>query len=167
MHHLTKTRRRKVAAVTATLFLLAVASAFGFYTLLFSGSGSGSAKLGSAGGSAVLALHASFSEGLRPGESETVTYSATNATNQNAIVHRLFISPGVDAAHEAAGCQGNAWFSLGNPNSSLAPLEGGGEVSVPANSTVTLGTNTLTFLDKPESQDACGGATLSLALSSV
>lgn len=168
MQRLTSTRRRKVASITAGLFLLCVASAFGYYLLTFTGAGGGSAKLGESGGSAVLTLTAKLPAGLKPGESGTVTYAASNPTSQEATIRRLFVSsPTVDATHASAGCQ-DAWFELKNPDGTLAPLEIGGALAVPGGGTpVALGSDTLSFLEKPENQSACSGATITIALSSI
>jgi len=175
MQHLTRTRRRKAATITAALFLLIVGSAFAYYIFVFTGAGSGSAKLGESGQSAVLALSAKLPEGLKPGESGVVTFTASNPTGETTSLHHLIYdtnygSPSIDSAHEKAGCS-PSWFHLTNNSGSLQGITGvsSGSVTIPGGGeVVTLGTSELAFEElSGTNQSACSGATITISLSST
>jgi hypothetical protein len=174
MYRLTGTRRRKTATITAALFLLIVASAFGYYLLIWNGTGSGSTTVGAATETGSLTLSAKLPEGLKPGQSGTASYFASNPTGKSTgyvvELHRGNIT--VDAEHAAAGCKAS-WFTLSSPNALLETLENtpGYQpmpgLAVPVGGAlVALGTDTLTFTNASENQEACIGATISVALTS-
>jgi hypothetical protein len=175
MHEkVTRTRRRKVAAIGTALFLALVTAAAAYYIIGLIGSGSGSAKLGEASGTGTVNLTAELPEGLKPGQSGTVTFKATNPGSSSGVLHHLVYDgnygpPSIDSTHAAAGCK-SSWFSLTENSEPLAGVTGGmsGAVTIGAGQTVTLGTSLLTFEELPAvNQSACSGATITISLSST
>jgi hypothetical protein len=140
MHRFTRTRRRKVAAIGATMFILAVASASAYFLLLAGGSGSGSATLGK-GSAEAIKLTATFANGLTPGQTEPVAYTYANATSHATDIRTLSVTPSIDAGHP--GCN-PAWFTL-TGGSNFENLTGPGmstPVAVAANSEGSIVGNT-------------------------
>lgn len=145
------TKKSKAAAVAASVALVAVGggAAYAYWTTTGSGSGSGANSTG--GGTVVL--HAAFATGLAPGNSETVLYTADNASTTSTVVGAL--SAAVTTSDSA--CL-PGWFTVtaGTTNS-----------TVPAGTSgVSVGSGTLTFLDSAANQEACKGAVVTVSVTS-
>jgi hypothetical protein len=97
-----KLRKKTVVLGTAVLVLVGGGSALAYWTT--SGSGSGSAANATANGT--LTLSASFANGLTPGASESVAYTASNPGSSSLFVTTITPTVSVDATHAAAGCLG-------------------------------------------------------------
>jgi hypothetical protein len=136
--------KRKTAAIAAA-GVLTVATAGGAYAYWSTtGSGSGSATAASSNGTVVL--HAAYANGLTPGATETVTYTADNLGSSSLRVGTITPTVSIDAAHVVAGCN-VADFTI-DPSTF--------DTTVPAGaSDVALGTGTLAFADTAVSQDGC------------
>jgi hypothetical protein len=153
-----------VAGVAAATVASGAAVAYAYWTA--SGSGSGSASVATSNGTVNLA--ATFAGGLTPGASEAVTYTAWNTNSSNLDVTTVSAVVSIDSPHATAGCLAS-WFVLATPG---AVNEGATGTVIPANtpqaSPVTLPNgNNITFTDLPSTnQDACKGATVTLALTS-
>jgi hypothetical protein len=168
MHRFTRTRRRKVASITAAVFILAVASASAYFLILAGGSGSGSATLGKGSAAEPIKLHAQFANGLTPGEKENVEITYQNTTTHATDIRTLAVTPSIDAAHSAA-CKAE-WFTLSGGSIFEAATGPGLTTPVPvaANSEGMVVPNTqLTFVDSGTNQSACEGATVTLNLTTT
>lgn len=144
---------RKLAIGIAATALVAVGGgvAFAFWTT--TGSGSGSATTATSNGTIVL--HAAFDNGLTPGASETVTYTADNGGSSSLQVNTITPTVSVDAGHSS--CLAADY--------TIDPTVSG--VVVPAHGTaVPVGTGTIHFADTAVNQDGCKGAVVTLTLAS-
>jgi len=147
--------KRKTAAIAAA-GVLTVATAGGAYAYWSTtGSGSGSATAATSNGTVVL--HADYANGLTPGASETVTYTADNSGTSSLRVGTITPTVSIDAAHAAAGCLVGDF--------TISPTESNTTVAASATG-VAAGTGTLSFADSGVSQDGCKGATVTLSLAS-
>ena len=153
LHKIMRNKRFLVIAtvVAATAFAgIAVA----YWTA--SGSGSGSGSVASSNGS--LVLHGTINSALTPGGSSSVTYTADNAGSSSLQVGTVSAVVSIDAEHAAAGCKASD-FTIGSTveNQTIAASTSG----------VTLtNAGSISMANSSENQDACKGATISLALSS-
>jgi hypothetical protein len=145
------TKKSKAAAVAASVALVAVGggAAYAYWTTTGTGSGSGA---NSAGGGTVV-LHAAFVAGLAPGNSETVLYTADNASTTSTVVGALSAS----VTTSDSGCL-PAWFTVTAVTSNSTVLAGASGVSV--------GSGTLTFLDSAANQEACKSAVVTVSVTS-
>jgi hypothetical protein len=152
-------KKRAILALTVVATLVAAVGAYAYWTT--TGSGTGSATVASSNGT--VTLHASFANGLTPGGSKTVSFTADNAGSSNLYVGTVTsvvsVSNAYDATTNPTGCKAS-WFSI--------PAVGENQV-IPAGSNGLALTNsgTITFNDSgSENQDGCKGATVTLTLSS-
>jgi hypothetical protein len=145
-------RNRKLVALLATLALATTAVAgYAFWTT--TGSGTGSATNASANGTIVL--HASFADGLYPGGSTTVSFTADNAGASNLQV-RTITTDSITTDKPACDV---ADFSI-------LPVTSGTNVLAGATGQALVGTGTLKFANTAVNQDECKGAVVTLHLSS-
>jgi hypothetical protein len=150
-----KLMRKKRVVVGLSIAVLAVAgAAIAFWTA--SGEGEGTGTVASSNGS--LVLHGSIAPGLTPGGSEAVSYTADNTGTSALQVATISAVVSIDAEHAAEGCKA-ADFSVADTTENQ---------TIPAStSDVALeNSGTIEMEDSAENQDACKGATISLALSS-
>jgi hypothetical protein len=148
-------RRKKpalVVAIVSTVALVAALAAYAYWTT--TGSGSGSAAAGTTTG---ITLHASFTDGIFPGGTKTVSFTA-DSTNPGAVqvgtVHLASVS--VDAGHSTCVV---ADFTMPDVAENVEIPNGSG--------TALPNPGTLSYADTGVSQDACKGATLTLNLTST
>jgi hypothetical protein len=145
------TRKTAVAVVAAAVIAIGGGVAFAYWST--TGSGTGSATNASSNGSVVL--HATFANGLTPGASETVTYTADNAGTSSLQVGTITPTVSIDAAHSTCSA---ADFTIAPTTSNT---------TVPAGASgVAAGTGTLAFADTAVNQDGCKGAVVTLTLAS-
>jgi hypothetical protein len=146
-------RPRRVAALAVAACLAASGAAYGYWTA--TGAGTGTATVASANGSVVL--HGVAAAALAPGGTASVSFTADNAGSSSLQVTRIHLD-GVtaDAAH--SGCAG-ADFTMADVVSNT-------RVPAASSAYALVGSGTLQMADTGVSQDACKGATLTLALSS-
>ncbi|HEU5270427.1 MAG TPA: hypothetical protein VFU36_10940 [Jatrophihabitans sp.] len=146
---------KKIAAVAAAAAVLVAGAGTAFAYWTTTGAGTGSATNGSANGSIVL--HATFADGLTPGGSEPVSYTADNAGSSSLYVGTITPTVSIDSAHATAGCL-VADFTIAPTTSNT---------TVPANTSgMAVGSGTLSFTDTSVSQDGCKGAVITLSLAS-
>jgi hypothetical protein len=146
-----KPSKKALAVVTAVALLAGGGTAFAYWTT--TGSGTGSATNASANGTIVL--HAAFANGLTPGASQTVTYTADNAGTSSLYVGTITPTVSIDAGH--SGCLvGDFTIPATNSNTTVAAGASG----------VAAGTGTLTFANTALNQDGCKGAIVTLTLAS-
>jgi hypothetical protein len=145
--------RTKTVAVIGAVFAAAVAvAAFAYW----SGTGSGTGS-GDVGTSSSVALTGTVAPGSAPGTSQSVSFTAANASKSPirvSTVHLVGVT--VDGAH--AACE-TADFTMANVTENH---------QVPAEATTEALPNngSLVYANTSVSQDACKGATLTLTLPS-
>lgn len=144
-------RKKKIAIVAAVIVLAGSGAAFAYWTT--TGSGTGTADNATSNGT--LTLHATFDNGMTPGSSRTVTYTADNAGSSSLFVATITPTVSIDAGH--SGCAPT--------NFTISPTASNTRVAAGATA-VAAGTGTLQFLDTDQNQDACKGATVTLTLAS-
>jgi hypothetical protein len=143
--------KKRVLAL-ATVAALAVAGiAYAYWTT--TGSGSGSATNAASNGT--LALHASFADGLTPGASEPVSFTADNTGTSNLYVGT--VSSIVSTDKPACDV---SWFSVPDAVVGQTIPHGQSGVALTPGSTITFADSTTA------NQDACKGAKVTLTLSS-
>ena len=150
MNAFARPRRVAVAAAGACLTLSGVA--FGYWTT--TGAGTGTASVAAAG--ATLVLHGSAASPLVPGAATTVSFTADNPGPSSLELGAIHLD-GVtaDAAH--AACAGDD-FAMGDVATHT-------RVPAGASGYALAGSGSLRMADTDQNQDACKGATLTLALS--
>jgi hypothetical protein len=145
--------RTKTVAIIGAVAVAAVAvAAFAYW----SGSGSGTGS-GNVGTSSSVALTGTVAPGSAPGTSQSVSFTAANASKSPVRVSAVhLVGVTVDGAH--AACE-TADFTMANVTENH---------QVPAEATTEALPNdgSLVYANTPVSQDACKGATLTLTLSS-
>jgi hypothetical protein len=153
------TKKSKVAALAASVALVAVGGGAAYAYWSTTGSGSGHAD-NSAGTSAVT-LHANFADGLAPGNSVPVTYTADNPNSSSTTVTLDSAIVSVDLSHSTCDA---AWFDVVGAPIGTTKTVAAGTVAVPG--TATLGAGSLLLKDLAVPQDGCKGATVTLTLAS-
>ncbi len=148
------TKRVPLMVVVVGIALATAVGGLAYWTT--SGSGSGTAAVASSNGTVTLA--ATVPAGIYPGGSRTVSFTASNSGDTNLYVGTVSAtSITADAGH--SGCN-TADFSMANVAVN--------EVVLANASNQALGsTGTLQFANTTANQDACKGATLTIALSST
>jgi hypothetical protein len=149
---LTKKRTMLVLGAVAVLAVAGVAVAY--WTT--SGSGSGSGAVANSNGSVVL--HGTITNELTPGGSSPVAFTADNANSSSEQVGTVHAVVSIDEAHAKAGCEASD-FTIANTEENQV---------IAANSAGTALTHSgsISMADTASNQNACQGATISLALTS-
>ncbi|MFF0264102.1 hypothetical protein [Kribbella sp. NPDC004536] len=142
-------RKKKILIAAAATLVIGAGSAFAYWSTTGSGTGAGT----NAASNGNIVLHASFANGLTPGASTPVTFTADNPGSSSLRIGT------VTSVVSASGTCDSNWFTI------PAVLE---DQTIAAGATgVTLaGAGTLTFADSAANQDACKGATVTLTLTS-
>jgi hypothetical protein len=146
------TKKSKVIAVAASVALVAVGGGTAYAYWTTTGSGSGNAN-NSAGGGTVT-LHASFADGLAPGNSVPVTYTADNSTTSSTVVGALSAT----VTTSVPECL-PAWFTV-TATTSNSPVAAGATGT-------QVGSGTLALVDNAANQDACKSAVVTVTVGSV
>jgi hypothetical protein len=175
MHRFTKTRGRKIASITTALVLLLCGAAFAYFIILESGEGVSHKTLGKATATGEhLTLEATFANGLTPGKHVPIALAVTNNTKQASDVRLETITPSIDAAHAAAGCD-IAWFKIAQDGfAKWTELTKTGmstpiQVAVGQTVKITSGEGSEPELEMEETgtnQSACEGAEVTLTMTS-
>jgi hypothetical protein len=148
-------KKKRNLAVLGTVAVLAIAgAAFAFWTTSGSGSGSGSV----AASNGTLTLHGTITEALTPGGSSAVTFTADNANSSSEQVGTVHAVVSIDATHAAAGCEASDFTIADTAEEQVIPAKTSG-VALAHNGSITM-------VNSAANQDACKGATISLALTS-
>ncbi|MFJ4209170.1 hypothetical protein ACIPY2_12010 [Paenarthrobacter sp. NPDC089675] len=145
-------KKSRITAAVAGVALVAVGGGAAYAYWTTTGSGNGTATNSNGGGT--VTLHASYADGLAPGNQVNVAYSADNSTSSSTVVGALTATVTTDVT----GCL-PAWFEV-TANTTNAV--------VAANSTNTaVGTGILKFNDSAtENQDLCKGAKVTVNVTS-
>jgi hypothetical protein len=153
MRKMTKKNRVLAAAGALALVVGGGGAAYAYWTT--TGSGTGTAT-NSAGGGTVK-LYANFTNGLKPGDSRPVTYTADNADPKTST--QVGVLSADVTSTSIAGCDTD-WFDVTADTSNT---------TVAANSTGTsVGSGTLTFNDSATvDQSACKGAIVTITVGSL
>jgi len=145
-------KRGLIAAVVAACALIAAIAGYAYWTA----TGTGTAT-GTAGTTSPIALSGTFTPGIFPGGSKTVTFTADNPNPGSVRVGTIHLaSVSFDAGH--SGCSA-ADFTMADVPVNAEIATGSGQAITP--------TGTLVFADTASNQDACKGATITLNLTST
>ncbi len=148
-------KNKRIVTALATVAVLALAgAAFAYWTTTGSGSGTGSV----ASSAGPLTLHGTVEGQLSPGGSSSVAYTADNANGSSELVGTVHAVVSIDSAHAEAGCKASDFSIEDVTENQVIPAGASGAALAHA--------GTITMADTAENQDACQGATISLALSS-
>jgi hypothetical protein len=145
-------KRILVLGVVAVLAVAGIAVAYWTTT----GSGEGSGAVASSNGT--LTLHGNITSALTPGGSSPVTFTADNAGSSDLQVGTVKAVVSIDEEHANAGCKASDFTIAATEEGQVIPAKSSG-VALSHNGTIEMA-------DSAENQDACKGATISLALSS-
>ncbi|MEW1819781.1 hypothetical protein AB0323_03170 [Arthrobacter sp. NPDC080031] len=151
-------KKGKIYAAAATVALVAASGGAAYAYWSTTGSGSGAAA--NSAGTSPVTLHAAFAAGLAPGNSTSVTYTASNPNSSSTTVTLGTPTVTIDAAH--ASCD-PGWFQVtASGGSTLVPA-----ATVAGPGSAQVGTGTLTMVDlSGTSQDGCKGATVTVSVGS-
>lgn len=147
------TTKNKVLAAAGALALVAGGGGAAYAYWTTTGSGSGHATNAAANGEVVL--HATFADGLTPGNQASVAYTADNAGSTNLQVNDL--TPNVTTS-DPANCLAS-WFHVTAVSTNTVVAAGATGTAV--------GSGTLTFNDSGTvNQDACKTAVITVHVTS-
>ena len=147
-------KKRTVLVLGAVAVLAIAGVAVAYWTT--SGSGSGSGAVASSNGS--ITLHGTISGDLTPGDSAPVSFTADNGNSSSEQVGTVHAVVTIDETHANAGCEASDFTIADTAENQVIP----GSTSGVA---LTHG-GTISMADTAANQDACKGATISLALTS-
>jgi hypothetical protein len=147
--------KKRTAVILGAVAVLAVAGiAIAYWTT--SGSGSGSGAVASSNGT--LALHGTITEELTPGGSSPVSFSADNSGSSSLQVGTVHAVVSIDKSHAEAGCQASDF--------TIADTAENQVIAAKASGVALAHGGSIAMADTSANQDACKGATISLALTS-
>jgi len=147
--------KKRTAVILGAVAVLAVAGiAIAYWTT--TGSGSGSGAVAESNGS--LVLHGTITEGLTPAGSSPVSYSADNGGSSSLQVGTVHAVVSIDKSHAEAGCKASDFTIADTAENQVIAAKGSG-VALAHDGSISMA-------DTAANQDACKGATISLALSS-
>jgi hypothetical protein len=147
-----KLLKKRTALVLSAVAVLAVAGiAVAYWTT--GGSGSGSGAVAESNGT--LVLHGTINNALTPGSTSSVSFTADNAGSSSLQVGTVKAVVSIDAAH--SGCKASDFTIAATPENQVIPANG---------SAALAHDGSISMADSAENQDACQGATISLALTS-
>lgn len=147
--------KKRTALVLAAVAVLAVAGlAVAYWTTTGSGEGSGAVK----SSNGTLTLHGTIGKELTPGGSSPVAFTADNENSSSEQVGSVHAVVSIDDAHAKAGCKASD-FSIADTTEYQV-------IAAKATGVALSHEGTIEMADTAENQDACKGATISLALTS-
>lgn len=148
-------KRKRTLAVAGVITVLALA---GIAVAYWSTSGSGSGSGAVAASNGTLALHGTITSQLTPGGKSAVTYTADNANSSSLSVGTVHAVVSIDEEHAKAGCLASDFTISDTAENQVIPATTSG-VALAHDGSIAMA-------DSAANQDACKGATISLALSS-
>lgn len=147
--------KKRTALVLGVVAVLAVAGiAVAYWTT--TGSGEGSGAVASSGGT--LTLHGEITGKLTPGGESPVTFTADNANSSSEQVGTVHAVVSIDEEHAEKGCKASDFAIADTAEEQVIGAHKSG-VALTNNGTIKMA-------DTGANQDACKGATISLALTS-
>lgn len=147
--------KKRTALILSAVAVLAVAGlAVAYWTTSGSGEGSGAVK----SSNGTLVLHGTITNELTPGGSSPVAYTADNNNSSSEQVGTVHAVVSIDEEHANAGCKASDFTIADTAENQV----------IAAHATkVALGKEgTIEMADTADNQNACKGATISLALTS-
>jgi hypothetical protein len=141
--------KKKIILAAAAVVVIGAGSAFAYWSTTGTGTGSGT----TAASNGTVVLHASFANGLTPGGSTPVSFTADNAGSSSLQVGT------VTTVVTASGTCDASWFAV-------APVVENQTIAAGASGVALTSGGTLTFTDAAVNQDACKSATITLSLTS-
>jgi len=151
MKKFTLKKKMIAGAAVAALALGAGSAAFAYWTT--TGAGSGSGTVASSNGT--LVLHGLVDDGLTPGGSETVHFTADNLNTSSLQVGTIHLSNLTTSDPLCLAAD------FGMPD-----VSSGQVIAASTSDVVISATGTMSMADTAVNQDHCQGATLTLTLSS-
>lgn len=146
---------KKRILVLGVVAVLAVAGiALAYWTTTGSGEGSGTV----AASNGTLTLHGEISEALTPGGSSPVTFTADNGGSSSLQVGTIHAVVSIDEEHANNGCEASDF--------TIADTAENQVIAAHASGVALANEGSISMADTSENQDACKGATISLALTS-
>ncbi len=147
--------KKRTALVLGVVAILAVAGiAVAYWTT--TGLGEGSGAVASSNGT--LTLHGTIAGKLTPGGSSPVSYAADNGNSSSEQVGTVHAVVSIDEEHAKAGCKASDFKVEDTAENQVIPAHSTG--------TALAHEGSISMADTAENQDACQGATISLALTS-
>jgi hypothetical protein len=147
--------KKRTAAILGAVAVLAVAGiAIAYWTTTGSGSGSGAV----ATSNGTLALHGTIANELTPGASSPVSFTADNAGSSSLQVGTVHAVVSIDKSHAEAGCEASDFTIADTAENQVIAAKASGVALSKAGS--------ISMADTSANQDACKGASISLALTS-
>ena len=147
-------KKRTVAVLAAVAALALAAAAIAYWTTTGSGEGSGSVALSNG----TITLHGTISSALTPGGSSAVKYTADNAGSSSLSVGTIHAVVSIDEEHAKAGCKASD-FTIGDTAENQVIAAHSEGVALTHDGSISMS-------NSEENQDACKGASISLALTS-
>jgi hypothetical protein len=148
-------KKKRTLGVLAAIAVLAVAGmAVAYWSTTGSGNGSGSV----ASSNGTVTLHGTINSALTPGGSSAVSYTADNANTSSELVGTVHAVVSIDEEHANAGCKASDF--------SISDVAENQVIAAKASGAGLTHDGLISMADSGENQDACQGATVSLALSS-
>lgn len=148
--------KKRTMLVLGAVAVLAVAGvAVAYWTT--SGSGSGSGAVASSSSGAVV-LHGTITNALTPGGSSPVTFTADNSNSSSEQVGTVHAVVSIDKAHAEAGCEASDF--------TISDVAENQVIAANSNGVALTNGGSISMADTSSNQDACQGATISLALTS-
>ncbi len=162
-------KRHRVATVVACLFLVFAGAASAYY--LFYENGKGTTTPVTVGtvqnDGKELALTGTIAAISGPGHGGEVTIKVTNSSASAQQIDKITGTPVIGEPYLKNGCQ-TAWFSFQQNGNEIYSGEGlTTPLSIPIGETTLKEKALLQFVEKPESQNACSGASVSVQLQST
>jgi hypothetical protein len=147
--------KKRTMLVLGAVAVLAVAGvAVAYWTT--SGSGSGSGAVANSNGTVVL--HGSITNALTPGGSSPVAFTADNGNSSGEQVGTVHAVVTIDEAHATAGCEASDF--------TIADTAENQVIAAKSTGVALANSGTISMADTASNQNACQGATISLALTS-
>jgi hypothetical protein len=148
---------KKRGLLVALLSLVVASAAFAYWTTSGSGTGTGSV----ASNNGTVTVNGTLDHSLVPGGSSIVTLAYTNGGSSDLKIGAITGTVTVDKPHADAGCDAT-WFSFAGPTSAQQiAANATADTTHYANGTASMTNETST------NQDACKGASLSIALTAA
>ena len=141
--------KKKIILAAAAVVVIGAGSAFAYWSTTGSGTGDGT----TATSNGTIVLHASFANGLTPGASTPVSFTADNAGSSSLQVGTV-----TTVVTASAGCDAS-WFTV-------APVVENQTIAASSSGVALANSGSLVFADSASNQDGCKGATITLSLTS-
>ena len=144
--------------ILLVLGLVAAVAAVGGYSYWTTTGAGSTTPATNASSNGTLVLHGSFANGLTPGASKSITFTADNTNTTSLLVGTIHSVVGIDATHVTAGCLASD-FTVADvaENQVIAASTSGVILSV---------AGSIAFADTASDQDGCKGAIVTLTLTS-